>query len=277
MKTGTERMEDRIMKKSLLFAAALLALAACTREMAVNAPEGDLTLIAKAENPAGTRTVLEGGTFVFWEPGDEIAVSAGGKSGRFVGDLTATEASATFKGSLGEEAWAEGMDLWAVYPYSSDAVFDGGTITTVLPSEQTARAGSFGKGMNLSVAHSTTSTLQFYNVGGGVRFTLSQDGITEVVFKGLNGEILAGKVKVGFQDGVPTILDVTEGKTSVTLTPPEGETFKKDAWYYTAETVLLDTGRHRATTYLCRVARTAPGAAYSSFTIPSMRSPRPAS
>ena len=86
--------------------------------------------------------------------------------------------------------------------------------------------------MNLSVAHSTTSTLQFYNVGGGVRFTLSQDGITEVVFKGLNGEILAGKVKVGFQDGVPTILDVAEGKTSVTLTPPEGETFKKDAWYY---------------------------------------------
>ncbi|MBR0053524.1 MAG: leucine-rich repeat protein [Bacteroidales bacterium] len=232
MKTGTERMEDGIMKKSLLFAAALLALAACTREMAVNAPEGDLTLIAKAENPAGTRTVLEGGTFVFWEPGDEIAVSAGGKSGRFVGDLTATEASATFKGSLGEEAWTEGMDLWAVYPYSGDAVFDGGTITTVLPSEQTARAGSFGKGMNLSVAHSTTSTLQFYNVGGGVRFTLSQDGITEVVFKGLNGEILAGKVKVGFQDGVPTILDVTEGKTSVTLTPPEGETFKKDAWYY---------------------------------------------
>lgn len=131
--------------------------------------------------------------------------------------------------------------------------------------------------MNLSVAHSTTSTLQFYNVGGGVRFTLSQDGITEVVFKGLNGEILAGKVKVGFQDGVPTILDVTEGKTSVTLTPPEGETFKKDAWYYPAETVLLDTGRHRATTYLCRVARTAPGAAYNSFTIPSMRSPRPAS
>lgn len=220
------------MKKSLLFAAALLALAACTREMAVNAPEGDLTLIAKAENPAGTRTVLEGGTFVFWEPGDEIAVSAGGKSGRFVGDLTATEASATFKGSLGEEPWTEGMDLWAVYPYSSDTVFDGGTITTVLPSEQTARAGSFGKGMNLSVAHSTTSSLQFYNVGGGVRFTLSQDGITEVVFKGLNGEILAGKVKVGFQDGVPTILDVTEGKTSVTLTPPEGETFKKDAWYY---------------------------------------------
>ena len=234
MKTGTKRMEDGIMKKSLLFAAALLTLAACTREIAVHAPESDMTLVAKMERPAGTRTVLEGGTFVFWEPGDEIAVFAGGKSGKFVSNLTANEASATFKGTLGEDAWAEGMDLWAVYPYSGEAVFDGETVTAVLPSEQTARPGSFGKDMNLSVAHSTTSTLQFYNVGGGVRFTLSQDGITEVVFEGLNGEILAGKVKIGFQDGVPAILDVTEGKTSITLTPPDGEAFKKDAWYYIA-------------------------------------------
>ncbi len=220
------------MKKSLLFAAALLSLAACTREKVVNVPEGDMVLVAKTERPGGTRTALEGGTFVFWEPGDEIAVYAGGKSGKFASDLTANVASATFRGTLGEDTWSEGMDLWAVYPYSDKAVFDGETVTTVLPSEQTARAGSFGKGMNLSVARSTTATLQFYNVGGGVRFSLSQDGITEVVFEGLNGEILAGKVKIGFQDGVPAILEVTEGKTSITLTPPEGETFKKDAWYY---------------------------------------------
>lgn len=220
------------MRKSLCFAAALLSLAACTREIAVDVPEGEMVLVARTERPAATRTVLEGGTFVFWEPGDEIAVFAGGKSGEFVGDLTESEATANFKGSLGEDNWAEGMDLWAVYPYSDKAVLDGEAIVTLLPSEQTARTGSFGKDMNLSVARSSTSTLQFYNVGGGVRFTLSQDGISEVVFEGLNGEILAGKVKVGFQDGVPAILGVTEGKSSITLTPPDGETFKKDAWYY---------------------------------------------
>ena len=220
------------MRKSLCFAAALLSLAACTREIAVDVPEGEMVLVARTERPTATRTVLEGGTFVYWEPGDEIAVFAGGKSGKFVGDLTESEATANFKGSLGEDNWAEGMDLWAVYPYSDKAVLDGEAIVTLLPSEQTARTGSFGKDMNLSVARSSTSTLQFYNVGGGVRFTLSQDGISEVVFEGLNGEILAGKVKVGFQDGVPAILGVTEGKSSITLTPPDGETFKKDAWYY---------------------------------------------
>ena len=220
------------MKKSLFFAAALLALAACTREMAFDTSEGGMTLVAKMEGSAATRTVVEGGSHIFWEPGDEIAVFAEGESGKFTADLSATTATATFKGTLGKNDWTEGMDLWALYPYSNKAVFDGETITTVLPDKQVGRAGSFGKGMNPAIARSTSSTLQFYNIGGGLRFTLSQDGITEVVFEGLNGETLAGKVKVGFQDGKPAILDVTEGKTSITVTPPEGRTFRKDAWYY---------------------------------------------
>lgn len=220
------------MKKSLFFATALLTLAACTREKNVDFPTGDVTITAKTEISADTRTVVESETHVYWEPGDEIKVFAGGKSGKFTTDITASAASATFNGTLGDDAWTEGMDLWAVYPYSADAVFSDGTITTVLPSEQVARTGSFGKDMNLAVAHSTTPNLQFYNVGGGVRFSLSQDGITEVVLEGLTGETLAGKIKVGFKDGKPVIQEVTEKKMSITITPSEGGAFKKNDWYY---------------------------------------------
>ena len=59
MKTGTNGGEDGIMKKSLLFAAALLALASCTREVAVEVPGSDLTLIARTEGPS-TKTIVEG-------------------------------------------------------------------------------------------------------------------------------------------------------------------------------------------------------------------------
>jgi hypothetical protein len=220
------------MKKSLFFAAALLALVACTREMNVDTLVGDMTITARTETSADTKTVVDGGTHVYWEPGDEIKVFAGGKSGKFTTDIAASSATATFNGTLGEDAWTEGMDLWAVYPYSKDAVFSDGTITTVLPSEQVARAGSFGKGMNLAIAHSTTSDLQFSNVGGGIRFTLAEEGIAKVTIEGLKGETLAGKVKVGFQDGKPAIMEVMEGKTAITLTPSEGETFAKDTQYF---------------------------------------------
>ena len=225
-------MEDWIMKKSLFFAAALFALAACTREMDNDSPKADMSLVARTETPAESRTVVEGETHVYWEAGDQIAVFSGKKSGKFTTDLTATAATATFTGTLGTDAWTEGMDLWAVYPYSEEATFDGAAVTTTLPAEQVARPGSFGKDMNLAIAHSTTSTLQFYNVGGGIRFSLSQEGIRKVVLEGLDGELLAGKVKVGFQDGVPAVLDVIDGKTSITVTPAEEDSFQKDAWYY---------------------------------------------
>ena len=217
------------MKKSLFIAAALLTLAACTREMDVNTPAGNMTITARTETSADTRTVVEGETHVYWEPGDAIKVFSDGKSGKFTTDITEASASATFNGSL---PLTEGADIWAVYPYSEDAVFHGETFDVVLPSEQVAREGSFGKDMNLAIAHSTTNTLQFYNVGGGVRFSLSEEGITEVMFNGLNNEIVAGTMEVGFQNGKPVILDFSEKITAITITPPDGSTFKKDTWYY---------------------------------------------
>lgn len=227
-------MEDGIMKKSLFFAAALLALVACTREMNVDTPAGKMTITARTETSADTRTVVEGETHVYWEPGDEIKVFVDGKSGKFTTDITASSASATFKGTLGDDAWTEGMELWAVYPYSKDAVFSGGTITTTLPSEQVARFGSFGKGMNLSVAHSSGDRLQFYNVGGGIRFRLTQEGIKKVTFEGYGGEFLSGTVKIGFdENGKPVVREVADGSRVITLLPPSGnDSFPTNVWFY---------------------------------------------
>ena len=232
MMIGIKAMEDGIMKKSVCIATALLVLAACSREANFEAPEGNMTLIAKTETSADTRTIVEGETHVYWEPGDEIAVFSGSMSGKFTTDLTASAATARFNGSLGTEASPAGMDLWAVYPYAAAATFADGAVTTTLPSIQAARAGSFGKDMNLALAHSTTAELQFYNVGGGIRFSLEEEGITEVVLEGLHGETLAGEVTIGLQDGLPVIRRVADGKTSIALTPSEGNTFAKDTWYF---------------------------------------------
>ena len=222
------------MKKNLFISAILLSVMACTRNQEIVIPDANLSLIAKTESSTDSRTVVEGGTHVFWEPGDEIMVFTGEKSAKFTTDITASSATATFKGTFGEETWPEDIDLWAVYPYSEEAMFDGETITTTLPSEQVARAGSFGKDMNLAIAHSFGTTLQFYNVCGGIRFSVTEEGIKKVMFEGLNGEIISGKVKIGLsEDGKPVIQEVTGGSQFITLLPPSGrETFQKDTWYY---------------------------------------------
>ena len=222
------------MKKSLfIITAAVLAMVACSRNLEINIPDANLSLFARTESPADTKTVVESGVHVFWEPGDEIAVFMGEQSAKFTTDITAASGTATFKGTFGDATWPDDLDLWAVYPFSEDAVFDGETITTVLPSEQVARPGSFGKDMNLSIAHSSETTLQFYNVGGGVRFSVTEEDIKKVMFEGLSGEIISGKVKIGLEDGLPVIKEVTGGSQFITLLPPSGQdTFQPGTWYY---------------------------------------------
>lgn len=222
------------MKKSLFIGlVAVLGLIGCSRNQEIDVPDAYLSLFARTESPAESRTVVESGVHVYWEPGDEIAVFMGEKSAKFTTDITAASGTATFKGTFGDQGWPEELDLWAVYPFSEDAVFDGETITTTLPSEQVAREGSFGKDMNLSIAHSSGTTLQFYNVGGGIRFSVTEEGIKKVMFEGLSGEIISGMVQIGFEDGLPVVQEVTGGSQFITLLPPSGqETFRPGAWYY---------------------------------------------
>ncbi len=192
--------------------------------------KSEIVFTAMTEPQLDSRTSIEAGTQVYWEPDDEITVFSGSRSGRFVSRLSAPVATASFYGSM--EGWSSAAEVLALYPESEDAVFSGGLITTTLPSRQYARAGSFAQGTNLAVARSTGRTLQFYNVGGGVRFTLAEEGIRKVVFESLGDEWLAGKVRVGFEDGRPKVLEVTEGSRYVTLIPPDGETFETGKWYY---------------------------------------------
>ena len=235
MKTGHKRVEDYNMKNNIVFLFGLAILfAGCSFNQEIELPDPSLTISARTETQADTKTVVEDETKVYWEPGDEIKVFSGNNSGKFTTDITESSGTATFNGTLGVDALEGGLDLWAVYPYFDGAVFDGQSITTVLPSEQVARAGSFGKDMNLSIAHSTTTTLQFYNVGGGIRFNVTQEGVKRVVFEGQNNEILAGKVKIGFgENGKPVVQEVTEGSPLITILPPSGQsTFQKNTWYY---------------------------------------------
>ncbi len=224
------------MKRHICFGllAAALLLVSCTDPidsvLGIDIRVSNMTLTASTERPM-TKTTVVSETLVYWEPGDAIAVFSNDTSAKFVADLTAPAATATFRGRLA--GWKGNGTLWGVYPYSKEASFDGESITTVLPATQTARAESFGKDMNLAIARTDSDVLQFYNVGGGVCFSVTESGIKKVIFEGLNGEAIAGKVKVGFDDsGLPVVREVTEGSTFITLAPPEGQTFQKDTWYY---------------------------------------------
>lgn len=223
-----------------ILALAAAALFSCTGKESVDPnAEGELvTIRAFQEGATETRTTLiDGGTQVYWEPSDEIKVFFCGSGSRFISQNTSNADVAEFSGTMnvvvGMNEGASGSNtLWGLYPYRADATSEGESVTTTLPVEQTGRAGSFAKGTHITLAQSSSFDLVFYNVTGGIRFSLTQEGVKEVVFQGQNDEDIAGKVKLAFVDGVPAVQEVIEGQKSITLSAPVGTTFETGKWYY---------------------------------------------
>ena len=220
----------------IILAIAAFAPLSCAREK-VEAPE-TITIRAYQEGATETRTTLiEGGTQVYWEPSDEIKVFFRGSGSRFLSQNTENADIAEFSGTLnvvvGINEGASGSNtLWGLYPYRADATSDGESVTTTLPTEQTGRAGSFAKGTFITLAKSNSFDLAFYNVTGGIRFSLTQEGVKEVVFQGQHDEVIAGKAKLAFVNGVPAVQEVIDGQKTITLSAPNGGTFEKGKWYY---------------------------------------------
>lgn len=183
---------------AILYLAVLTAMvSACSEdELADNTqPSGKVPMEFYANTDASTRTILTTGNAVYWEANDTISLfDPTGANNQF--STTQSGPSVTF---TGEAIPAEGT-YYALYPYDTNAQIKGTTITTTLPAEQMARAGSFAQGLNPSVATAdATNNLCFKNVCALVKFTL--DGsitttITKATLCGNNGEALAGTLTI---------------------------------------------------------------------------------
>lgn len=184
--------------KAILYLAVLTAMvSACSEdELADNTqPSGKVPMEFYANTDVSTRTILTTDNAVHWEANDAISLfDPTGANNQF--STTQSGPIVTF---TGEATPAEGT-YYALYPYDENAQIEGTTITTTLPAEQMARAGSFAQGLNPSVATAdATNNLCFKNVCALVKFTL--DGsitttITKATLCGNNGEALAGTLTI---------------------------------------------------------------------------------
>ena len=222
----------------ILLAFAALAASACAKDAMQDAQtERIVTITAWQEGAAGTRTALqEAGSQVYWQPGDAIKVFYAGTGSRFEARCTGLATVSDFVGSMnvlggGNEGAQADKVIWGLYPYRVDATSDGSSVSTTLPSNQNGLAGSFDQNTLITVARSENFGLAFYNVCGGLRFSVGRSGIKRVVLEGNNGEALAGTFTTAFENGVPVVKSVSDASESITLKAP-GEAFEPGVWYY---------------------------------------------
>ena len=172
-----------------------------------------------------------------WTQGDAINIFYGSRSearfetadggpvAEFEGYLKAATGAADENGNITTQ------NFWGLYPYNENNTCNGSSVTLTIPSAQTGVAGTFANGLNPSVACSPNMGLTFYNVGSWFIFTLTQENVVSATLTGANGETLVGKVKVSMDENSrPKVDEVTEGSTTVTMTP-EGGSFQVGEYY----------------------------------------------
>ena len=212
--------------------AAVLGVLSCTHE------ESGIQKVkfqaVQADGPS-TKTVLQADGSVFWSPGDAVSLFYGGASiqkTKLTAENTSAAAQTTFSGVLDGFLPDGSTSFWAVYPYAAETAFDGSAVTVTVPAEQTAVAGTFASDAFVSIATSKDYTLQFYNLCGGIKFSVANQGITSVIFKGNSDEILAGQLQAAFdENGRPVVTEVVKGAMELVLNAPEGG-FEVGKWYY---------------------------------------------
>lgn len=195
-----------------------------------------LTASMEVETNPSTRTALDqDGASILWTVGDKIKVFTDLERNGSLFESTNDKLSrqADFEGPLDIADISSRNKIYAVYPYSVDASFDGTSITTSLASEQVAQAEGFSDHLLPALAVSSDMNLSFYQIATGIRFFISTEGVKKVIFRGNKGESVSGSFKVSMnENGRPEITEVVDGCQWVTLLPPYDGTFQVGKMYY---------------------------------------------
>lgn len=202
------------MKKYFILLAAAFAAVACSQNELQDPNENTLE-IPKNGFYAGieSKVTLEDDYSLSWEAGDKVAIWNGTEYSSYEA-LTSGKTTVI----LGEDV-DENAAHCAFYPYEAVVGFEGNTVTAVIPGQQTPKVGTFPFNPSVAYAPAGEQTLRFYNICGlvGFEITEAEQGVTNVVIFGNNGEDLTGTVKVSYDEVTAPTATVVKGVKSVTL------------------------------------------------------------
>lgn len=221
-------------QKLYLQAIAILAtLVSCSTDNTTTDNSGLQTIYANfSDNKSKTSLQDEGFGSLIWNAGDAISVfESSSQTGgtKFItkeGGITAE-----FVKADDIDSGTSNGEYVGLYPYSSESEYKDGKIKAEIPASQTTTKGNYDPNALLAVGKSTTAQMGFYNVCGGIRFTLSNSNIDKVVFRGNNNEILAGKVSVNI--GNKNIPSVTADNNNIREIELETKSGNGDYFYLT--------------------------------------------
>lgn len=227
----------RILLAALAFSAMAVS---CTLEPLETPVQGEqkvvFTATAAKAGPGTKTTLVDDGPEIYWSPNDGIMIYSR-NWGLTSSTSENTEPALTVEFPLWISSSAGAVcdenAIWALTPVNWASEFDGTGVKTQMPAFQTARAGTYDPAALLTVARTHSLSLAFYNVCGGLKFSVVEDNINFVEFRSNDETPLAGTVTVKMDDsGLPEVTEVADGTNTIYLSAPGGGCFEPGVWYY---------------------------------------------
>lgn len=193
--------------------------------------------VAVSEGGDVTKAFLDSDLKIEWNSGDRIAVF--GSDGKHLFTTEDQGGKAVFTSGTP----CRGTEWYALYPYSESCSFADGSLSAVLPSEQTAVVGSFAPDADIAMAYTLSDELRFLNAVSfiriGFRTSVNDARIKKITFESIDPSILlSGNLAIYPQIASGTLSSlltvVSEGVPYVSLSAPEGEFLQPGTDYYLA-------------------------------------------
>lgn len=202
------------LKFAFILAIVSASLLSCKREPAPVNIDGNLTVKAASD-------------LFRWADGDAVNLFTGEIIEKYVLVGGAGSNSASFKGDP-----FSGEEFFALYPYQKDAYQTNGRVVATLPAEQEAMSDGSGHGTGLMIASGTGSSLELRQVGSIISFEITDNTVGEVLISGKNGEILAGRAAIAWNDGKPSLFTDSGAVTQISVKPAGGADAFEPGVYY---------------------------------------------
>ena len=196
----------------------------CSRDSILPEREAYPEYVYRACTEIPTRAVVqEDGQHVFWSPDDKIIVYKGNTYGLFTAQLDEPAPSASFSGSFQSTVNDSDPSL-AVFPSTAAFSYKSGKLTVGVGGYQYRASSNSRVDKFVSIARTDGDTLRFHNLCGGISFSCSSYGITQISFTARGEVPISGKVIVGFDDdGIPTVSSFTSSRPDMVIKPDDGE------------------------------------------------------
>ena len=225
---------------TIIMAGAAVLAASCAKENVRSGKEGGKTVeyvdlqlssLLEGQTSQSTKTSVnpDNGS-VSWSEGNQISVFDNSATAESHNNCFTFEGESKFSGKVPEDA----TEFYALYPYSENASFSDGAISTTLPAEQIAAAGTFADNVAVMAAKVDGNAIKFKNICSHIGFTIAE-GITDVksiTLMGNGSEALCGTFSVTFTDGEPAVT-VSNPETYVRLYNEDGSALAAGTYYFT--------------------------------------------